>query len=290
VPVRVGFVGLGNIGLPMARNVARAGFALTVFDLDPAPGAVLAADGAALAPSLAHVGRECDLIGICVRDDREVEQALLGDDGLVPAARPGTIVAVHSTIRPRTVVALAAAAARHGVHVLDVPVAGGAQGAAARTLCYMAGGEAALVEQCRRVFASSASTIVLTGPVGSGMRTKLCNNLLTYLGFLAAHEAMRLAAAAGLARDTVLAATQATGVMTGSMRAYLDARGRFDADAHDATLRRQFEKFADLGEKDLGIALEVADELGLSLPAAALCRQLVADVYGVGGDRRPACS
>src|SRR3990172_2339466 len=108
---RVGFVGLGNIGRPMARNVLRGGFALTVFDLDPEPGRQLAAEGARVAASLAELGPECDPIGVCVRDDAEVEEVLFG---LLGAVRPGTIVAIRSTIRPRTVVRLAETAAARG--------------------------------------------------------------------------------------------------------------------------------------------------------------------------------
>ena len=285
--MRVGFVGLGNIGLPMARNIADAGFALTVFDLNPAPLQQMAARGARVAASVTELGRACDCIGICVRDDDEVKQVLVGDVGLLYAAPPGTIVAIHSTIRPRTVLQLAAIAEEHGVHVLDVPITGGAHGAEARTLCYMAGGDAPLIERCRAVFESSASRIVLTGALGSGMATKLANNLMMYLGFVAAFEATRLAAGAGIAEETLTAVTQANGVMTQPMLAYLGLLKTISASQNSDALRQQLEKFTDLAEKDLAITLEYAAELGVALPATALCQQLMAQVYGLSERRSP---
>lgn len=278
--MKVGFVGLGNIGLPMARNIVDAGFALTVFDLDPVPVQQMTQRGAHPAAGLADLARAADCIGICVRDDREVEQVLCGEAGLLRAAPPGLIVAIHSTIRPSTVVQLAASAAAHGVQVLDVPITGGAHGAEARTLCYMAGGEAPLIERCRGVFASSASRIVLTGALGSGMATKLCNNLMMYLGFVAAFEATRLAARAGIAEETLTAVTQSNGVLTQPMLAYLGLQKLVAANPTDAALQAQLAKFIGLAEKDLAITLEYAAELGVALPATAVCRQLMAQVYG----------
>jgi len=285
--VNVGFVGLGNIGLPMARNIADAGFALTVFDLNAVPLQHMAAHGAQVAASLAELGRACDCVGICVRDDTEVEQVLLGDAGIFGRARPGTVVAVHSTIRPRTVVRLAEIGAASGVHVLDVPITGGAHGAAARTLCYMAAGDTQVIERCRAVFATSAARIVLTGPLGSGMATKLANNLMMYLGFVAAFEATRFAAHAGIAEEILTAVTQANGVMTPPMLAYLGLLKTISRHQERLALQPQLEKFTDLAEKDLAITLEYAAELGVTLPATALCQQLMARVYGLDEGRQP---
>lgn len=281
--MRVGFVGLGNIGLPMARNIASAGFALTVFDLNPAPLHEMARHGARVAASLADVAHAAECIGVCVRDDAQVHQVLTGETGVLHAAAPGTVVAVHSTIRPRTVVALAAAGAARDVHVLDVPITGGAHGAEARTLCYMAAGDADAIERCRPVFATSASHVVLTGGLGSGMATKLANNLMMYLGFVAAFEATRLAVRAGIAEDVLTAVTQANGVLTRPMLAYLGLLKLIDASPQDAALRQQLERFTDLADKDLAITLEYAAELGVTLPAAAACRQLMPRVYGLSG-------
>ena len=278
----VGFVGVGNIGFPMARNLATAGFAPLVFDVAPEPLAQLAAAGARIAASLPEVARESDIIEVCVRDDAQVEDVLFGPDGLVGAARPETIIPVHSTIRPRTVVRLAERAAASGVHVLDVPITGAARGAEARTLCYMAGGDAALLERCRPVFETSGSRIVHTGALGSGMATKLCNNVMMYCGFLAASEATILAEGAGLSEEAFKSVTEANGVMTRPMLYYLEFRKRVLAGTGGDALREQVEKLTDLAEKDLEIAIEFGRELGVSLPGAAACERLMATVYGRG--------
>jgi 3-hydroxyisobutyrate dehydrogenase-like beta-hydroxyacid dehydrogenase len=280
----VGFIGLGSIGLPMAKNIVTGGFPLTVFDVSPDPLRELVACGARAAASPAAVGRECGVIGICVNTDQQVEQVFVGEGGLLGAARPDTIIAIHSTIRPRSVAKLASLASEHGVHVIDVGITGGPHGAAAQTLCYMAGGEAALIERCRPVFQTSAKTIVATGPLGSGMATKLCNNLITYLEFLAGSEAFRLAEKAKVPREALTAVTQANGVMTPLMQMFLAGMA---GPASEAT-RAGREAFVQLAEKDLAITLEFARDLGVSLPATALGSQLMADLVGLK-DRQPRC-
>jgi len=282
--VNVGFIGLGNIGYPIAKNIVRAGdFTLTVFDLRPEPLREFATYGAQVAASPAEVGRACEIVGVCVFDDEQVEEVVAGSNGLLRGARPDTIIAIHSTVPPRTVVKLAALAAEHGVHVLDVPITGGAFGAEARTLCYMAGGDAALIDRCRPVFETSGKTVVCTGALGSGMAMKLCNNLITYLQFLALFEAMQLAKAGGVSIDALVAVTQANGVMTPPMSALMQ---RYATPGSNAANSAGSARFAELGEKDLGEALAYARELGVSLPATGLCAQLIATVAGAT-ERRP---
>ena len=175
------------------------------------------------------------------------------------------MVAVHSTVRPVTVRELAAVGRERGVHVIDAPITGGAPGAAARTLTYMVGGEAELLERCRPVFETSARTIVHTGPLGTGLWMKLCNNLMTYQGFQAAFEASLLAKRAGLSFDVFEKVTTSNGNLTDQMRAFLGLRGALEARADDAGLRQLVAGFSALAEKDLSIALESAGEFGLAL-------------------------
>ena len=279
---QIGFVGLGNIGLPMARNVVEGGFPLLVYDTRPEPVTDLVSHGASAAGSIAELAAGSEIVEVCVRDDQQVRDVLLGSGGVVTAAEPGTIVAIHSTIRPRTVEELARASAAAGVVVIDVPITGGAAGAAGRTLCYMAGGDDRAIESCRAVFETSASRIVKTGALGSGAATKLCNNLLMYAGFLAASEAVALAEGAGVARDVLLEVTTANGVMTLPMQAYLGLRDRVAGHGDDAGLRASVAAFAELAEKDLDIALESARDLGIDLPGAERCRSLIRRVYGDG--------
>jgi len=281
--IRVGFAGLGNIGRPMARNLIGERFDLCVYDVAAEPLVELARAGARVARDPRELARGGEIIGVCVRDDAQVEALLLGPEGLLASAERGSVVAVHSTVRPATVRALAAVGSERGVHVIDAPITGGAPGAAARTLTYMVGGEAELLERCRPVFETSARTIVHTGPLGTGLWMKLCNNLMTYQGFQAAFEASLLAKKAGLSRDVFEKVTTSNGNLTGQMRAFLGLHDALEARADDAGLQRMVAAFAALAEKDLSIALESADALGLALSGTIQCRENMARVYGAEG-------
>jgi len=279
--IRAGFIGLGNIGKPMARRIVDAGLPLTVFDVAPAPLAELSAAGARAAASAAEVAAASDVVGVCVRDDAEVRAVVVGDDGISAGAAPGLVVAIHSTVLPRTVRDLAERLQRRGIDVVDACVTGGAAGAAQGKLTYMVGGEAPLVEKCRPVFATSAQRIVHTGPLGSGVSVKLCNNLMTYLGFLAAFEATSLARAGGLSEQALEEVTRANGNLTDQMLAFL-ALHRLPAETReDPSFLAMLESFKSLAEKDLAVTLEFARESGVELPGAERCRELMGRVYGL---------
>lgn len=279
--IRAGFIGLGNIGKPMARRIVEAGLPLSVYDVAPAPLAELVALGASGAGSPREVATSSDVVGVCVRDDAEVRAVVLGDDGIVAGASPGVVVAIHSTILPRTVREIATLLAPRGISVIDACITGGAGGAAQGKLCYMVGGDAALLERCRPVFATSAERIVHTGPLGSGVSVKLCNNLMTYLGFLAAFEATSLARAGGLSEQALEEVTRANGNLTDQMLAFLTLH-RLPAETRkDPGFRTMVRSFANLAEKDLAVTLEFARETGVDLPGTARCRDLMSRVYGV---------
>jgi 3-hydroxyisobutyrate dehydrogenase-like beta-hydroxyacid dehydrogenase len=268
----------------MARNLIDERFDLCVYDVAAEALEELASAGARIARDPRELARACEIIGVCVRDDAQVEAISLGPDGLLASAEAGSVVAVHSTVRPATVRELAAVGRERGVHVIDAPITGGAPGAAARTLTYMVGGDAELLERCRPVFETSARTIVHTGPLGTGLWMKLCNNLMTYQGFQAAFEASRLAKEAGLSFEVFEKVTTSNGNLNDQMRGFLGLRGAVDARADDAGLRRLVAGFAALAEKDLSIALESARELGLALPGTRQCRENMARVYGAEVD------
>lgn len=280
-----GFVGLGNIGLPMALRIVGGGFVTTVLDLREAPLATATAAGARRAESAAALAASADVIGVCVRDDAEVRAVVAGDDGLLAGARPGTVIALHSTIPPRTVRELGATAAARGVGLIDAPITGGAGGAEQGTLTYMVGGEVAALERCRPVFATSAARIVHTGPLGSGAATKLCNNLMLYLEFLAASEAAALARSAGVALDALIDVSRSGQVMTEAMAAVARFGAQMDARPDDPALLARARHFTALAEKDLDVALECAAAEGLELPGATRCRTLIAAVYGLKDER-----
>ncbi len=195
---RVGFIGLGNIGKPMAVNVATAGFDLMVYDVRGEPLTELAALGATIAHSPREIGAHGEIIELVVVDDAQVEAVTLGEGGVLSGAKPGSIIAIHSTVHPKTVRKIAELAKARGVDVIDAQVSGGERGAQAKTLCYMVGGDKALFERCRPVFATSGANIFHLGELGAGAIAKLAHNLIVYVNMLAASEGMRLAEKAGL--------------------------------------------------------------------------------------------
>ena len=283
---RVGFVGLGNIGMPMATRLVDAGLPTTVLDLLPARVGELTARGARAAASPAALARAADVVGICVRDDAEVRTVVFGDDGLLAGAAPGTVLALHGTTLLETVLAVGEAAAARGVGVVDACITGGAAGAAAGTLTTMVGGAPADVERARPALEAFSKAVVPTGPLGSGTVVKLCNNLMGYLAWTAAFEGLMLARAAGVPADVLEAVTRSGGHLTDHMATFLrlhempdDARR---AEAHQARLR----SFVELAEKDLAAALALARRHGLALPGTALASQIMARVYGLEDARR----
>lgn len=283
---RVGFIGLGNMGAPIARRLVQAGLDPIVFDQSEAALQKLAEAGARTAASCAGVAAEADMIGVCVRDDADVEAAVLGVDGVLGSAKEGSLVALHSTILPTTVSRVAAAAAERGVGVVDATVTGGAMGAEKGQLTYMVGGAAEDVERCRPVFEASAKTIIHTGALGSGATAKLCLSITTYLGFLAAFEATMLATKAGVAAPAFENVLRSAGVMTDNLAAFVRMRLVADERSEDEALQAMLRNFTDLAEKDLATALTLAREQGVALPGAGLCQQLMARVYGVKDENR----
>jgi len=284
--LRVGFIGLGNIGKPMAQRLVKGGFDTIVFDVREEPCRELAALGARVARSYAEVAAGAAVIGICVRDDADVRHVTLGPDGLIASAISGSVIAVHSTILPTTVHEVARAASACGIGVIDAPMTGGAAGAENGTLTYMVGGDAELLERCRPVFATSARCIVHTGVLGSGMITKLCNNLIGYLSFLSVYEATLLAQHGGVAIESLLEVTRANGYMTDTMASFLRFRQLTEAQPADLALQARAHTFTDLAEKDLAATLAFAREIGITLPGTAVCQQLMARVFGLRDDKR----
>ena len=281
--LRAGFIGLGNIGKPMALRIVEAQVALTVFDVNPLAVAELAAAGASVATSASEVAAAADVVGVCVRNDEEVREVVLGKQGIVAGAVPGVVVAIHSTVLPRTIREIGDTVAQRGLGLVDACITGGAAGAAQGTLTYMVGGTAEHVERCRAVFETSAARIVHAGPLGAGAGVKLCNNLMTYLGFLAAFEALQLARSGGLGERVLEEVTRSNGNLTDQMLAFLSLHRLPPEAREDPALRGLLEGFANLAEKDLAATLEFARESGIDLPGTASCRDLMRRVYGVEG-------
>jgi 3-hydroxyisobutyrate dehydrogenase-like beta-hydroxyacid dehydrogenase len=176
--LRVGFIGLGSQGGPMARRIVDAGLPTTLWARRPATLEPYADSAAEYAGSPADLGACVDLACVCVVDDAGVEQVVAGPDGLLSGMAPGSVIAIHSTVHPETCQRLAEQAAAQGITVMDAPVSGGGPGAEAGHLLVMVGGNAETLERVRPVFQTYGDPIVHLGPVGAGQRAKLINNLI----------------------------------------------------------------------------------------------------------------
>ncbi|WP_436698798.1 NAD(P)-dependent oxidoreductase [Nocardioides sp. BYT-33-1] len=259
VTTRVGFVGLGNIGRPMALRLAAAeGVDLLVYDVAPDPVAELVAAGARAAGSVAELAAAVDVVCVMVRDDDQV-RVVAAD---VP---PGTVLVIHSTVAPATPAELAAA----GLRVLDAPVSGGPMGAADGSLAIMVGGAEDDVTTARAALEAMGGRVVHAGPVGAGTRMKLARNLIHFVAFTAVTEAQRLAEAAGLDLIALGDVVRHTDTVTGGPGAIMH-RATTEPIAPDDFWYDVFGHVRALGEKDLGFAIALAHELGVDVPLAEL--------------------
>ena len=268
--LRVGFIGLGNQGKPIAAHLAPAGFETTVFDVVEGPMKELAAEGAKAAASAREVGAAADVIGICVPEDDHVRAVVSGPDGILEAAAPGTVLAIHSTILPDTAHELAEQAAAKKVSVLDACVTGGAARAAQKQLTYMVGGDAAALEKARPMLEASSVKIIHAGPLGNGARLKLCINLITYIQWAAAYESFQLARAVGLPQEILEEAGQSNGQITDLMIQYLATQKMPDEARKGDPMQKLLRGHMHIAEKDLAWALKLARDAEVSLPVGGL--------------------
>ena len=200
----VGFIGLGRMGAPMAARILAAGFPLIVTDIVPAACTSLAVAGARIAATSGATAAGATVVMTCVPGPAEVEAAILGDDGVLAHAQPGTIVIEMSTIDVALSRRLAAACAARDCRYLDAPISGGVDGANAGTLSIMAGGDAETLDEVRTLFACIATTVVHLGAAGTGHLAKLLNQMI-YLGYVTLFcEATSAADAAGLDRNALI--------------------------------------------------------------------------------------
>lgn len=279
----VGFIGLGQIGAPMAEHLLDRPGGLVVCDVRPEAVAPFAEKGAAVAAHPGEVAASANVISVMVRDDQQVREVV---DAILTRARAGTIVALHSTIRPGTAERLAVEASTGGVIVVDAPVAGGFIGAAAGSLAVMIGGPIEAVERCREPFGRWADLVVHLGPVGSGTRAKLARNLIQFAAYCAAAEAQALAEAAGIDLTKLAKVVRHSDRVTGGPGAIM-LRSTTAPLATDDPLFEILSHTRDLGEKDLRLALDLGRELRVDLPFAALALDRFAAGLGLepGGIR-----
>ena len=283
---RAGFVGLGNIGKPMAKRLVHGGLETTVYDVVDAPVRELVELGAKAAASPRELAAACDSIGICVRDDADVLDVVHGDDGLLAGAVPGSVIAIHSTVLPNTVEEVAVAAAERDVGVVDACITGGAALAEQGALTYMVGGDAEHLERCRPAFETSAQKIVHAGALGNGARAKLCNNLMTYLSWTAAYEGVCLARAVGLPQEVLDEVTLSNGIQSEPMQRFLAIHKLPDEARRSEGMQSVLRGHVAVAEKDLAWTLQLARQAGVTLPGTALASQIMARVYGLEDEKR----
>jgi len=195
---KVGFVGLGNMGGPMARNLLKAGIKVVVHDLDPRKVQALAEAGAEVAPSPQAVARETTRSICMVETTAQAESVMLGEAGFIQTAKPGHIVICMSTADPFKLREMEPKLAAQGIRLLDAPVSGGTSGAAAGSLSIMVGGDKAVFDACADLFAAMGGNVFHAGKLGNGLAMKLINNMLLHVNTIAVAEALVMGAKAGL--------------------------------------------------------------------------------------------
>jgi 3-hydroxyisobutyrate dehydrogenase-like beta-hydroxyacid dehydrogenase len=270
----VGFIGLGQMGQPMASRLTGWPGGLTVYDVRPDCTGSLVAAGARAAASVADVARSAVLISVMVRDDdqvrdvvREAASAAGAASAASAASQQPRVIAIHSTIGPDTAAELAARYGTAGLEIVDAPVSGGFMGATDGRLAVMFGGSRAAYERCREPFGRWADLIMYMGPAGAGTKAKLARNLLHFVAFTAAAEAQRLAEASGLDLRKLARIVRHSDGVTGGAGSIMLRPTTAPMDAGDP-LRPILEHVRTLGEKDLALALELGGQLGVDLPMA----------------------
>lgn len=265
MPKRVGFIGLGIMGRPMAKNVLSKGFPLAVHNRSRGAVEELSRLGAQACQSPREVAEHSDVILTCLPDSPDVEQVILGSNGVLEGAKAGSIIADMSTISPQVSIRIAEEAAKKGVKLLDAPVSGGDKGAIAGTLSIMVGGEKEPFDECLEIFQAMGKKIVHTGKVGAGGYTKLANQIMVALQLEAMAEGLVLGAKAGVN----------PALMVEAIGAGLARCGVLEARA-PSVLEGQFDPgfMIRLHLKDLRLALEAGHALGVPLPVTAVVREM----------------
>jgi 2-hydroxy-3-oxopropionate reductase len=272
----IGFIGLGIMGRPMARNLLKAGYSLVVHSRSRGPVDEIVKAGATAAASPKDVAAQCDVLITMLPNSPDVEQVALGPGGIIEGARRGLIFADMSTISPIVSKKIGKALEAKGVAMLDAPVSGGEKGAIDGALSIMVGGDKAVFERVLPIFQAMGKTITLLGPLGFGGFTKLANQIIVAVNLTALAEALTLGKKAGLDRDLLL--TALAGGLAGS-KCLEQKRANYVANTYNPGFK------VDLHFKDLGLIMESARELGVPLPTTAVVQELfnALRVKGRGG-------
>jgi 3-hydroxyisobutyrate dehydrogenase len=281
--MKIGFVGLGNMGGPMAANLVKAGHVVAGFDMVPAARERLAAAGGEAADGIGRAVAEAELVFTMLPAGPHVRQVYLGEGGVLAGVRPGTQLVDSSTIDVETARAVAAAAQERGFDLLDAPVSGGVGGAAAGTLTFMVGGSEEGFARVRPVLEAMGKTIVHAGPSGNGQAAKICNNLMLGISMIAVCEGFALAEKLGLDWQKLFDISAKSSGQCWSMTSYCPVPGPVPSSPANRDYQAGFT--ADMMLKDLKLAQQAAQATGAATPLgaeAAALYQLLSNA-GMGG-------
>ncbi len=269
----VGFIGLGIMGMPMARNLMKAGFEVTVYNRTASKVNQIASEGAKMANSPGELASACPVVITIVSDTPDVEAIILGEDGVIEGIKADSVVIDMSTISPQTTRDIAARLKEKGAHMIDAPVSGGEQGAINGTLSIMAGGDAQIIERCRPILEAMGKSITHVGPNGAGQAVKLMNQILVSGNLNAVVEALVFGQKSGLDLEKAIDAVQ--GGAAGSWQL---------ANLAPRIIKRDFRPgfMIDLMQKDLKLVMETAEATKTPLPVASFIRQMYYSLQSAG--------
>jgi len=270
---RIGFIGLGIMGNPMSKNLLKAGYHLIVNDVDPRPVKELVGLGAQTMDSSRKVAENSDLIITMLTDGPQVEQVILGQDGVLNGLKKGTIVIDMSSISPIVARKVAAEVEKGGGEMLDAPVSGGEPGAIQGTLAIMVGGKESVFNECLPLLKAMGRSITLVGGSGAGQIAKLANQMVVAINIAAVSEALVFAMKAGVDPETLVQAIR--GGLAGST--VLEAKAPM---MMDRNFKPGFR--IKLHQKDLRNALSAGAEYGVPLPITSLVQQMINGLVGDG--------
>jgi 3-hydroxyisobutyrate dehydrogenase-like beta-hydroxyacid dehydrogenase len=279
--MKIGFIGVGNIGAPIAGQLLAAGHALTVHDLRRAAAEALLRAGAAWAATPAALARECEVALTCLPGPVEMEQVCLGPDGIVAHLKPGTLYIDHTTNAPAMVRRVHAMLATREVAMLDAPVSGGMEGAPSRDLLVMAGGDRAAFERAHPLLDAIAKRVIYTGGIGTGSIAKIMHNSASFTLDLVLAECWTVGVKAGIDAATIVHVFNEA-----ALGHQMSLKVRLPATYLKGDFNPRFSLA--LAKKDLGLALDLARQTQTPMRFAALCEQELIEAIGRGWADRDA--
>jgi len=277
---RIGFLGLGNMGMPMAQNLLKAGHALAGFDVVAASLGKLNAAGGTAAASVAQACAGAEVVITMLPAVQQVRDVYLDPQGVIASVAPGTLLIDSSTIDVDTARAVSAAAEARGLAMLDAPVSGGIAGAHAASLTFMVGGSAAAFGRARPILEQMGKTIVHAGPAGNGQAAKICNNMILGVSMIAVSEAFLLAEKLGLDAQTLFDISSKSSGQCWSLTSYCPVPGPVPASPANRDYQAGFT--AAMMLKDLKLSQDAAAAAGAATPMGAQAAALYENYCGRG--------